>query len=98
MPRPQQASLLPGECGAMPLEGGAHGGEIWPYVRVCPAGHLRAGYCCEACRGEHGAILCPECDLGPAILIRASVFREMPFGSTLARLRELESTAEATGG
>lgn len=62
------------ECGATPLDGTPHGGQVSAYVRICPAGHVRSGSACDACAGT-GAILCAGCgDKRPAILIPAETW------------------------
>lgn len=72
------AEPLPGECGAAPHEGNAHNGPARPYVRICPHGHLRAGYACDSCHGPMGAVLCGDCEGDkPAILIGAGTFARM---------------------
>ena len=98
---------LAGECGGEPapvrwlrlrrllgLTAGCrdHGGVVRAYVRICPAGHLRAGNACANCAGEYQAVICLECPgRGPAILVEAQVFRAMPIGSAMARLRVMEA-------
>jgi hypothetical protein len=87
----------------------SHGGRLAAVVRACPAGHLRAGFACEACRGTLSIAVCLECppgpsgtDLRPAILIPAEAFRAAPFGSVMMRLREMDTelamAAEMPGG
>lgn len=65
------------ECGATPLDGTAHGGQVSAYVRICPAGHVRSGYACDSCAGV-GAILCAGCgNKRPAILIPAETWERV---------------------
>lgn len=96
-------------CQGAPLAGGSHGGPVAAIVRVCPAGHMRAGWACEACQGgpHDGAAVavCLECPRAPqalAILIPADAFRAAPFGSVMARLREMDTelamASEVPGG
>lgn len=69
------------ECGATPLDGTPHGGQVSAYVRICPAGHVRFGSACDACAGT-GAILCAGCgDKRPAILIPAETWELLTSGA-----------------
>src|SRR6185312_7312062 len=64
------------DCEALPLEldGPGHGGTVRSYVRICPKGHVKAGYACDNC-ASNGAILCNDCtgDV-PALIIRRDVW------------------------
>jgi hypothetical protein len=93
-------------CGSSAM---THEGNLAAVVLACPAGHLKAGYACEACRGTFSVARCLECTDGqgdggpcPAILIPADVFRAAPFGSVMARLREMDTeiamASEVPGG
>ncbi len=80
------------KCEALPLPGVEHGGLLGEYVRICPAGHMRSGYCCTDCAGN-GAILCIGCGSeGPAILIPAATWDLLTAGQSANEL-----TAEGTG-
>lgn len=80
------------ECGATPLDGTPHGGQVSAYVRICPAGRVRSGYACAACAGT-GAILCAGCgDKRPAILIPAETWELL-----IVRDLDIEAAADAVG-
>jgi hypothetical protein len=96
-------------CQGVPLAGGSHGGQVGAAVRACPAGHLKAGYACDACRGTLSVARCLECAASqgsegpcPAILIPGDAFRAAPFGTILARLRDMDTelamASEVSGG
>lgn len=61
-------------CEALPFKGNRHSGAVRSYVRICPAGHFRAGSACDSCAGN-GAILCGDCPGdAPALIIRAHIW------------------------
>jgi hypothetical protein len=63
-----------GRCDALRDEDAGHAGVLREIVRICPAGHIRAGRCCAACAAG-GAVLCTDCDaVLPAVLIPAAAF------------------------
>ena len=76
-------------CQAIPLDGQDHDGPIGAYVRICPAGHIRAGDSCQSCAGN-GGVLCNDCNGpdSPAILIPATTFTAV--SRPAARVAELE--------